>query len=339
MTATIVTLGELMMRLSPPRKLRLRQATCFDVCHGGAEANVAVSLANFGVVARFVSALPDTELGTQALMTLQAQGVDARFVSRSDGRMGLYFMEEGADYRAGCVIYDRADSAFTHLDAASVDWDAVFDGADMFHLSGITPAICAATRRLAERSVAEARSSGVPVSIDLNYRERLWTYGVAPCDVLPALVEQADTLIAGRGDCPACLGIDGDGENGSDEWAHSLGVKLTDRFPNLANIAITIRSSTTAEHHEWKAFLRRGDNAVFSRAYDMHGVIDRVGTGDAFSAGLIYGLVQHQDAQEVVDFAAAANCLKHAIRGDANCVTVDEVKALASATSFGRLRR
>lgn len=339
MTATIVTLGELMMRLSPPRKLRLRQATCFDVCHGGAEANVAVSLANFGVESRFVSALPDTELGTQALMSLRAQGVDTRFVSRGAGRMGLYFMEEGADYRAGCVIYDRADSAFTCLDANRVDWDAVFDGADMFHLSGITPAISETTRALAERSVSEARSRGVHVSIDLNYRERLWTYGVAPSDVLPAMVAQADTLIAGRGDCPACLGIDGDGENGSDEWVTTLAAKLKDRFANLANIAITIRSSTTAEHHAWKAYLQQGEIEVFSRAYDMQNVIDRVGTGDAFSAGLIYGLVLGMSAQEAANFAAAANCLKHAIIGDTNCVTVEEVTALAGTTSFGRLRR
>lgn len=339
MTATIVTLGELMMRLSPPRKLRLRQATSLDVCHGGAEANVAASLANFGVRSRFISALPDSELGTQALMTLRAQGVETRFVFRRDGRMGLYFMEEGADYRAGCVIYDRADSAFTHLDAESIDWDAVFDGAAMFHLSGITPAISEATRTLAERSVAEAKKRGVHISIDLNYRERLWAYGVAPFDVLPQMVEQADTLIAGRGDCPACLGMDGDGENGSDEWATTLGAKLKGRFANLTNIAITIRSSTTAEHHEWKAFLQQAGNAVFSRAYDMHGVIDRVGTGDAFSAGLIYGLVQNMSAQDAVNFAAAANCLKHTIIGDSNCVTVDEVKALASTSSFGRLRR
>ncbi|MBU2051290.1 MAG: sugar kinase [Gammaproteobacteria bacterium] len=339
MTATVVTLGELMMRLSPPRKLRLRQATSFDICHGGAEANVASALANFGLVSRFVSALPDTELGTQALMMLRANGVDARFVSRGPGRMGLYFMEEGADYRSGCVIYDRADSAFSHLDPADINWDAVFGDADWFHLSGITPAISPKTRHLAEVSVSEARSRGVHISIDLNYRERLWTYGTVPSDVLPALVSQADTLIAGRGDCPACLGLDGDGENGTDPWARSLGEKIKSRFPRLKNIGITIRSSSTAEHHEWRAYFQNETESVFSRAYEMQNVIDRVGTGDAFSAGFIFGLLTKSTALEIVNFGAAANCLKHAIVGDANCVTVEEVEALAAASSFGRLRR
>ncbi|MGH1420294.1 MAG: sugar kinase [Hyphomonas sp.] len=339
MTATVVTLGELMMRLTPPRKLRLRQSTGFDICHGGAEANVATALANFGLTSRFVTALPDTELGTQALMTLRANGVDTNFIQTCEGRMGLYFMEEGADYRAGCVIYDRENTAFTKLDASRIDWDDVFNGADLFHISGITPAISAETRVLAERSVAEARRRNVPVSIDLNYRERLWAYGVSPSDVLPALVEQADTLIAGRGDSLACLEIDGEGENGSDDWARSLSEHIKQRYPNLTNVAITIRASTTAEQHDWRAFLQQGNNQVFSRVYSMQNVIDRVGTGDAFSAGLIYGLLQNMTTEDAINFGAAANCLKHAIIGDANCVTVEEVQALASASTFGRLRR
>ncbi len=339
MTNTVVTLGELMLRLSPPRKLRLRQASSFDVCHGGAEANVAVSLANFGLESRFVSGLPDNELGMQALMMLRANGVDTANVLRGPGRMGVYFMEEGADCRAGCVVYDRADTAFSMLDIDRLDWDRVFDGAGWFHTSGITPAISHQTRALAERAVAEARSRNVHVSIDLNHRERLWKYGLDASDVMPELVRQADTLIAGRGDCAACLGLDGDGPNGSDEWAESLAGKLVESFPGLANVAITIRNSSSAEHHQWRAYVRSGGEAAFSRTYDLQHIVDRVGTGDAFGAGLIYALVKQMGACEAVEFGAAANCLKHSIVGDANCVTVAEVAALAKTTTFGLLRR
>ncbi len=339
MPATVVTLGELMMRLTPPRKLRLRQASNFDLCHGGAEANVANALANFGLESRFVTALPNTELGTQALMTLRANGVDTEFVSRLDGRMGLYFMEEGADARSGCVIYDRDHTAFTNLTADDIDWDGVFRDADWFHISGITPAISASTLALAEQGIAAAKARGVHVSLDLNHRARLWNYGVAPSDVLPAMVEQIDTLIAGRGDCEPCLGIDGDHENGSDEWALSLSDKLMQAFPNLTNVAVTIRASTTAEHHDWKACLRNRSEVVFSRSYAMRNVVDRVGTGDAFCAGLIYGLLMKPTSQSAMDFGAAANCLKHTIVGDANCLTVEEIDALVETSDFGRLRR
>lgn len=339
MSATVVTLGELMMRLTPPRKLRLRQASGFDICHGGAEANVANSLAHFGIDARFISALPNTELGTQAIMSMRANGVDTRHVARLDGRMGLYFMEEGADARSGCVIYDRADTAFTHLSSGHVDWDSAFEGADWFHISGITPAISATTLQLAQDSIAEAKARGVLVSLDLNYRSRLWNYGVAPLDVLPAMVAKVDTLIAGRGDCMPCLGIDGDGENGSDEWGLSLSEKLMRAYPNLVNVALTIRASRSAEHHEWRACLREDRGAVFSRNYDLMNIVDRVGTGDAFCAGLIYGLLMEPTPQAAVEFGAAANCLKHAIVGDSNCVSVDEVKAMMDGQGAGRLRR
>ena len=339
MTTNVVTLGELMMRLSPPGKLRLRQAHQFDLCHGGAEANVASALAQFGLDVKFVTALPESELGTQAIRALRADGVDTTFVSRIDGRMGLYFLEAGSDYRSGCVIYDRANTAFTSLVSADIDWDAVFEGTDWFHISGITPAISQSTRALAEAAVAEAHVRGVHISVDLNYRERLWTYGAPPVEVMPGIVAKADTLIAGRGDCPACLGLDGDGENGSNEWAVSLAKKLGEQFSNLSNIAITIRSSTTADQHEWRAYLKHGAETKFSRTYALQNVVDRVGTGDAFSAGLIYGLVLGKGADYAVSFGAAANSLKHSIVGDANSVTVSEIETLMETTSFGRLRR
>jgi 2-dehydro-3-deoxygluconokinase len=339
MTGTIVTLGELMTRLKPPGKLRLRQASVLEVCHGGAEANVAVSLANFGLDVRFVSALPEGELGEQALAAMRASGVDTTHVSRRPGRMGLYFMEEGADLRSGCVIYDRADSAFSGLAAQAINWDAVFDCASWFHISGITPAVSASTRDLAVASVREAKARGVPVSIDLNHRERLWAYGAKPTEVMPSLIEMADTLVAGRGDCRACLGFDGKGEEGSNGWVESVADEARRRFPGLRNVAVTIRLSRTAEVHAWRAFLQTPVASSFSRTYEMNHIVDRVGTGDAFCAGLLYGLATGLDAETTVNFAAAANCLKHTIFGDANMVTAEEVRALAATSSFGLLRR
>ena len=339
MTRTVVTLGELMMRLKPAGKLRLRQASGFELCHGGAEANVAISLAAFGLESRFVSALPDHEIGTQALMALRAAGVDTQHVARRPGRMGLYFMEEGADYRSGCVIYDRADTSFTQLTPEDIDWDTVCQGADWFHISGITPAIAPSTRDLAVAAVSAARQRGLHVSIDLNHRERLWGYGEPADSVMPALVAMADTLIAGRGDCPACLGLEGAGENGTPDWAASLSGRVLHAYPNLSRFALTIRNSSSADAHDWQAFLDTRDQRVFSRTYSMTNVVDRVGTGDAFSAGLIYALITGQAPQDAVNFGAAANSLKHSIAGDANQVTAAEVSNLAATTEFGRLRR
>lgn len=339
MNRTVVTLGELMLRLKPPGKLRLRQASCLELCHGGAEANVAASLAGFGLNSRFVTALPDDEIGTQALMSLRATGIDTINVLRREGRMGLYFMEEGADYRSGCVIYDRDHTAFSALRREDVDWDKVFDGADWFHISGITPAISDSTRRLSEAALDEAKARGVHISIDLNYRERLWRYGTDASDVMPRLVSQADTLIAGRGDCPACLDVQGDGENGSEDWSRSLADRVLSAYPNLSRFALTIRTSASADVHAWQAFLQTSSQTAFSRKYTMTNVVDRVGTGDAFCAGLIHGLLDGLTAQDAVDFGAAANSLKHSISGDSNQVTVEEVTNLAQTTSFGRLRR
>lgn len=336
---TIVTLGELMMRLKPPSKLRLRQASALEICHGGAEANVAVSLAQFGLTSRFVSALPPTELGEQAAMSLRACGVDTSHIVRLPGRMGLYFMEEGADVRSGCVIYDREHTAFCALKPEHIDWSRVFERADWFHVSGISPAIAESTRDLTLEALRQAKAHGLHVSIDLNHRERLWQYGQDATEIMPAMVEFADTLIAGRGDCAACLGFSPDGDGSTNDWYEELSAEAMRRFANLARVAVTIRNSSSADSHHWAAHLRTETGSWFSRPYDLKNVVDRVGTGDAFSAGLIYGLATGMDAPEALEFGAAANALKHTIAGDANMVTEDEVRALVQSDGTGRLRR
>ena len=336
---TIATLGELILRLKPPGKLRLRQATTFDVCHGGAEVNVASSLSQFGLESRLISALPTTELGEQALMSLRATGVDVKHVARLAGRMGIYFLEDGADIRSGCVIYDRQDTAFSALKAEHVDWGAAFEGVSWFHVSGITPAISASARDLCEAALRHAKSRGVHISLDLNHRQRLWQYGQDATDVMPELTTYADTLIAGRGDCSACLGFSPDGDGSTDDWYEELTADVMQRFPNLKRVAVTIRNSSSADCHKWAAHLRNNDASLFSKQYHLHNVVDRVGTGDAFAAGLIYGLVDGMAEEDALQFGAAANALKHTIVGDTNMVTVEEVKALVQSDGNGRLRR
>lgn len=339
MTSTIVTLGEVLMRLKPPGKLRLRQAQGFEICHGGAEVNVAVSLAEFGLNSRLITAIPEGELGAQALRFLRAQGVDTKQILLRPGRLGLYFMEEGADFRSGCVVYDRAGSVFSQTAPDEIDWDAAFADANWFHISGITPAVSQQASELAAVAMSEARARGIHVSLDLNFRDRLWQYGKSAKDVMPALAGLADTLIAGRGDCIHCLGIDGEGDNGSDEWAASLTDQLFASFGQLENASVTLRNSVSAERHGWRGHLRTRDGVHFSRTYDMTAIVDRVGTGDAFCAGLIFGLMDGREASDALEFGAAANCLKHAIIGDSNAVTVEEVDALRTTSQFGQLRR
>ncbi len=339
MSIGVVTLGELMMRLKPPAKLRLRQAGYFEACHGGAEANVAVSLAQFGLSSRFVSALPPTELGEQALMSLRASNVDTTHIVRLPGRMGLYFLEEGADVRPGCVIYDREHTAFCALKADMIDWNLVFEGMTWFHVSGISPAITPSTRDLTHEALRQAKARGIHISIDLNHRERLWQYGQDATDIMPKLVSLADTLIAGRGDCAACLGFSPEGDGSSKDWYEALSEDAMHRFENLSRIAITIRNSSSADNHEWAAHLRTKDDFWFSKTYNFNNVVDRVGTGDAFSAGLIFGLMTNMESSDALAFGAAANAMKHTIAGDTNMVTADEVRALIQSDGTGRLRR
>lgn len=339
MANKIVTFGEVMMRLTTPGRQRFSQANSYDATFGGGEANVAVSLAQFGCRSTFVTALPDNALADSARQTLRGLGVDVAGPTLDDSRLGLYFMETGANQRSGQVVYDRAGSAFADLEPGAIDWGTVFEGANWFHVSGISPAVSAKAADATLEAVTAAKTAGVTVSLDLNHRAKLWQYPCDPKQVMQGLVSLTDVLIAGREDSQKSLGIAGEGDPDSQEYFRVLTANLEQEFPNLQAIAVTIRDTKTAEHHDWAACLRTGGKTLFSRQYEIRDIVDRVGSGDAFAAGLIYGLTEKMAPQSALEFGAAANCLKHSIEGDFNLVSVEEVKRLAAGTETGRVQR
>lgn len=326
----IVAFGEIMLRLSPPGHQRLQQAALLEMHFGGSEANVAISLAQFGRQVRFVTALPDNAIGFACRGELQRWGVDTAAVLMKEGRMGLYFYEKGASQRPSRVIYDRADSVFSRLSADAFDWDSLLEGAKWFHFSGITPALSDELARAALSACKAAKKKGIPVSCDVNYRSALWSRERA-AEVLSALLPYVDVLIAGREDAENLFGI-----CGAEEEAARL---LTERF-SLSHVAMPRRSGTSASVNSWSALLYDGRGCLASRTYIME-MVDRIGSGDSFAAGLIYGLTAGYDSRKTLEFAAAAACLKHSVEGDFNVATVQEVEALAGAAGddAGRVRR
>lgn len=335
----IVTFGEIMMRLTTPGRQRFSQANGYDASFGGGEANVAVSLAHFGCLSTFATALPDNALADSAEQCLKGYGVDVVGPKVENSRLGLYFMETGANQRSGQVVYDRAGSAFSELEPGSIDWDNVFKETDWFHVSGISPAVSAVAAATTMEAVAAAKSAGVTVSLDLNHRAKLWQYPCDPTEVMRNLVSKTDVLIAGREDSQKSLGIAGEGDPDSQDYFRVLTANLEKEFPHLQAVAVTIRDTKTAEHHDWAACLRMEGETLFSKQYEIRDIVDRVGSGDAFAAGLIYGLTQDMSPQDALEFGAAANCLKHSIEGDFNLVSVEEVQRLASGTETGRVQR
>ncbi len=348
MNGRVVTLGEIMLRLKSPGFERFFQSPSLEATFGGGEGNVALSLANFGLDAAFVTALPDNPLADACIRFLRGYGVDTSFISRQGERLGIYFLEAGANQRASNVVYDRAHSAISTAAAADFDWEAIFDGAGWLHITGITPAISASAADLALHAVKEAQKHGVTVSCDYNFRKKLWQYGKSAPEVMRKLVQYVDVGIANEEDCQKSLGVrleEGDVDtavtSGHLDTARyeALAEKMLATFPNLKYQAITLRESISASHNGWSACLYNGSEFFLSRRFEITDIVDRVGGGDSFAAGLIYGLHTGMGDEEALEFATAASCLKHSILGDANLITVAEVQRLAGGDASGRVQR
>jgi len=338
----VVTLGEIMLRLAPPGFARFVQTDGFDASYGGGEANVAVALANFGLEAAFVTKLPAHEMGQAAVNALRRYGVDTRHIVRGGNRIGIYFLERGANQRASKVIYDRAGSAIAEATADEFDWDAIFDGADWFHFTGITPAISPEAAALCLAAAQAARAKNISVSCDLNYRKNLWTKAQAN-ETMAKLMPYVTHCIANEEDAADVFNIHAPatdinaGALNHDGYI-DVAKQLTARF-GFAQVAITLRQSLSASHNNWGALLYDGTAAHFSPTYEITDIVDRVGGGDSFGAGLIYGLLNGFAPADALHFAVAASCLKHSIEGDFNHVSVAEVKALAAGNASGRVQR
>jgi len=338
-----ITFGEILLRLKPFGTDRLFQTSNFEATFGGGEANVAVSLANFGMDTRFCTVLPNNAIGDACIRELRYFGVDTSKVVRADGRMGIYYLEAGSNQRPSKVIYDRNDSAIALAKSGDIDWNDVFEGCGWFHITGITPALSATAMELSLESVKEARKRGITVSCDLNYRKNLWKYGKKASEVMCELAHYVDYAIANEEDVQKSLGITADVnvENGDLESGkyRELSNKVLERYPNMKAVAITLRESISANTNGWSACFNDGKNFLLSKRYLISDIVDRVGGGDSFAAGLIYGLTCLGGAQEALEFAVAASCLKHTISGDFNRMTVDEVKSLVAGHSSGRVQR
>lgn len=343
MNHRIVTFGEIMLRLKSPGFERLLQSAILEATFGGGEANVAVSLANFGLNAAFVTVLPKNEIAEGCIAELRQFGVDTSLIVRGSGRMGIYFVENGANQRPSKVVYDRAGSSIAAAKPGAIDWKKVFEGASWFHITGITPAITQSAADLSLEAVQAAKKSGLTVSCDFNYRGKLWKYGKTAPEVMAELVKYVDIGIANEEDCQKSLGIKIDvkvekGELNIDMY-RELTKKVLSAFPNLNMIAITLRSSHSADHNGWAACLNDRKEFIVSRRYEITDIVDRVGGGDSFAGGLIYSLITGKKPEDALSFAVAASCLKHSIPGDFNRVSVAEVEALSGGDASGRVQR
>ena len=344
MPPVVVTFGEIMLRLAPPGFERFLQSPQFVATFGGGEANVAVALAGFGNPARYVTVLPANQPIADAFLgELRRFGVDEQRVVRGKGRMGIYFVEPGANQRPSKVIYDRDHSAIAQAKPGDIDWKKTFAGAGWFHITGITPALSQSAAELSMEAVQAARAAGLQVSCDLNYRKNLWKYGKTPKQVMGELFRFVDTGIANEEDCQAALGIQAEADVHSGklepEQYRKLAEKVLDAYPNLKMLAITLRESKSASHNGWSACLADRKDFLLSRHYEITHIVDRVGGGDSFAGGLIFGLLNLGSHQEALEFAVAASCLKHSIPGDFNRFTREEVEQLMKGGGSGRVQR
>lgn len=337
----VITFGEIMLRLAPEGYYRFVQTENYGATYGGGEANVAVSLANYGFDAAFVTKLPAHDIGQAGVNALRRYGVDTSLITRGGDRVGIYFLEKGASQRPSKVIYDRAGSAIATATTADFDWDKIFGGADWFHFTGITPALGDNVAAICLEAVKAAKARGITVSCDLNYRKKLWTKQKAG-EVMGELCQYVDVCIANEEDAADVFGIsaaDTDVSKGevNHEGYKDVARQLKERF-GFRYVAITLRTSISANDNDWAAMLFDGKDYYFSKQYHMH-IVDRVGGGDSFGGGLIYALLSGFDAQKTIEFAVAASCLKHTVEGDFNQVTADEVLRLASGDGSGRVQR
>lgn len=337
----IITLGEIMLRLSTPGNTRIVQSDSFDVNYGGGEANVAVSLANYGHDAYYVTKLPKHEVGQAAVNALRRYGVHTDYIVRGGNRVGIYYLESGSAMRPSKVIYDRADSAIAKANSSDFDFDAIMEGADWFHFSGITPAISDSAAELTLIACKKAKEHGVKVSCDLNYRKKLWSVEKAQ-SVMTPLMEYVDVCIGNEEDAQYCLGFKPDADveagNTSADGYYSIFKQMKEKF-NFEYVVSTLRESYSASHNGWKALIYDGKEFYESKHYDIEPIVDRVGGGDSFSGGLIHGLLTMDNMKDALEFAVAASALKHTINGDFNLVSKEEVESLAKGNANGRVQR
>ena len=337
----VVTFGELMLRLAPENYLRFVQSDKYEATFGGAEANVAVSLANYGVDCAFVTKLPSHEIGQAAVNSLRKFGVDTTKIVRGGARVGIYYCEKGASQRPSKVIYDRAGSSIATAKPEDFDWDKIFDGVSWFHFTGITPALSDECAELTLAACKKAKEKGITISCDLNFRKKLWSKEKAS-EVMSKVCLYVDYCIANEEDAKDVFGIEAantdinSGKLDRDGYV-SVAKQLTEKF-NFKGVAITLRESLSANDNNWSGMLYTDGEAHFSKKYAMH-IVDRVGGGDSFGGGLIYSLLNNYDAQRAIEFAVAASCLKHSIEGDYNMVSVSEVESLAKGSGSGRVQR
>lgn len=337
----VVTLGEIMLRLTTPGHERFVQADNFDVCYGGGEANCCVSLSNYGLETRFVSKVPKNDIGQSAINSLRRYGVDTSFMVRGGDRLGIYFLESGASQRASKVIYDRAHSSISEAKASEFNWDEIFKDVDWFHFTGITPALGDDAAQLTLEALKAAKAKGITVSVDLNYREKLWSQEKAK-EVMTKLMKYVDVCIGNEEDADKVFGIRADNTDISKGEINHKGYeevakKIMETF-DVKLVASTLRESYSASDNGWSAILNDGKKSYLSKKYDLR-IVDRVGGGDSFASGLIYGLVMGNPLDEALEFAVAASALKHTIPGDTNHVSKEDVMALAGGDGSGRVQR
>ena len=334
----IVTFGQIMMRLSPPAFARFSQAHRFDITYAGGEANAAIATAQWDVQAVHVTRFPNNDIGKAAIMYLRKYGLDTSEIQLGGDRMGIYFVENGANARASQVIYDRLNDSFCTLEADSFDWERILTGADWFHFTGITPALSESAAQACLEAVQTARKLGVKISADVNYRKGLWNWGKTPQEIMPELVSYCDLIVCGNSNADDLFGIKPLPED-KNKWV-STSKQIMERYPNIKLILDTKRDSISASHNQLKGKAWNGEKFYKTTTYDIHHIVDRIGSGDAFIAGFLYGYDYFdQSVQHALEFATSAAALKHTVEGDFNLVSVEEVERLSSGDSSGKLSR